>query len=145
MVVAEQELAALKSQLARLGGTDANSGSDFIVPKGNIPQAGMEYIRKLRDVKYYETVDELIAKQFEIAKLDEARQGSIIQVADVAVAPDKKSSPHRTTIVLLMTMVAFVISTLWVLAVSRWQWILLDPDKHRKVQTLRGILFKKRA
>ena len=145
MVVAEQQLAALKSQLAKLGGTDANSSSDIIVPKGNIPQAGMEYIRKLRDVKYFETVDELIAKQFEIAKLDEARQGAIIQVADVAAAPDKKSSPHRAIIVLLMTMVAFVISTLWVLGVSRWQRTLLDSEKRRKVQILRGMFFKKRA
>ena len=77
MVTTGQELAALKAQLAKLSGTDENSTSDIIVPKGNIPEAGMEYIRKLRDVKYYETITELIAKQFEMAKLDEARQGAV--------------------------------------------------------------------
>ena len=73
----------------------------------------MEYLRKLRDVKYYETITELIAKQFEIAKLDEARQGEVIQVADVAVPPDKKSSPPRTLLVLLLTLVAFVAACGW--------------------------------
>jgi tyrosine-protein kinase Etk/Wzc len=140
MVVAEQQLAALKGQLAKLGGSDANSSSDIIVPKGNIPQAGMEYIRKLRDVKYYETIEQLIAKQFEVAKLDEARQGAIVQVADVAVPPDKRSSPHRTVVVILLTMVAFVIAVLWVLATARWDVALRDAETHRKVRTLLQLL-----
>src|ERR1700678_2179995 len=141
MVVAEQKLAALKAQLAKLGGTDANSSSEIIVPKGNIPQAGMEYIRKLRDVKYYETIEQLIARQFEAAKLDEARQGAIIQVADVAVPPDKRSSPHRTIIVVLTTFIAFVVAALWVLTSARWEETLRDVEKRNKVQTLRGLLW----
>ena len=60
----------------------------------------MEYLRRYRDLKYQETVFELLAKEFEVAKLDEAREGSIIQVVDAAVPPDKKSSPHRALIVL---------------------------------------------
>jgi uncharacterized protein involved in exopolysaccharide biosynthesis len=143
MIVAEQQLAALKGQLAKLSGKDDTSASDIIVPKGNIPQAGMEYIRKLRDVKYYETIAELIARQFEMAKLDEARQGAIIQVADLALPPDKKSSPHRAMIVVLMTMIAFVTSILWVFANNRWQQTLLDPAKTARIQSLRQLLLKK--
>jgi tyrosine-protein kinase Etk/Wzc len=143
VVVVEQQLAALKAQLAKLGGTDANSSSDIIVPKGNIPQAGMEYIRKLRDVKYYETIEQLIARQFEIAKLDEARQGAVVQVADLAVPPDKRSSPHRTISVALVTLIAFAIAVLWVLAAARWEETLRDPDKRRKVQTLRELLWNR--
>ena len=60
----------------------------------------MEYLRRFRDLKYQETVFELLAKEFEVAKLDEAREGSIIQVVDPAVPPDRKSSPHRALIVL---------------------------------------------
>jgi uncharacterized protein involved in exopolysaccharide biosynthesis len=143
IVVVEQQLAALKAQLAKLGGTDANSSSDIIVPKGNIPQAGMEYIRKLRDVKYYETIAQLIARQFEVAKLDEARQGAIIQVADAAVPPDKRSSPHRTIVVVLTTFIAFVVAALWALASARWQETLRDAEKRNKVQTLRGLLWNR--
>jgi uncharacterized protein involved in exopolysaccharide biosynthesis len=143
MVTTGQELAALKAQLAKLSGTDENSTSDIIVPKGNIPEAGMEYIRKLRDVKYYETITELIAKQFEMAKLDEARQGAVIQVVDVALPPDKKSSPHRSLIVVLMTLIAFVTAVLWALAAARWRQALRNPAKSDKIQTLREQLFKK--
>jgi uncharacterized protein involved in exopolysaccharide biosynthesis len=143
VVTAEQRLIALKAQLAKLSGTDANPSSDIMVPKGNIPEASIEYIRKLRDVKYYETITELIAKQFEMAKLDEAREGAIIQVSDVAVPPDKKSSPHRAITVALMALVAFMTAVLWVLATNRWQQTLLDPEKGGKIQTLRQLLLKK--
>ena len=140
MLQAKQELAALEGQLVKLSGSDENSNADIIVPKGNIPEAGMEYIRKLRDVKYYETIAELIAKQFEIAKLDEARQGAIVQVVDVAVAPDKKSSPHRTVIVVLMTLIAFAIAVFSALAAERWEQTMRDPEKRRRIQMLRAPL-----
>jgi tyrosine-protein kinase Etk/Wzc len=145
VVVAEQQLAALKAQLAKLSGTDANPGSDIVVPKGNIPEAGIEYIRKLRDVKYYETISELIAKQYEMAKLDEAREGAIIQVSDVAVPPDKKSSPYRALVVVLTTLIAFVTSVLWVLARARWRQVLSDPVQSGKFQTLRNLYFNRAA
>jgi capsule polysaccharide export protein KpsE/RkpR len=140
MVVAEQELAALKAQLAQLGGKEANSTSDIIVPKGNIPAVQMEYIRKLRDLRYYETIEEILAKQFEMAKLDEAREGAIIQVAEVATPPDKKSSPHRAVIDILMTLIAFAVAIFWAFGCERWRRIQNDPDIQGKVQTLHQIL-----
>lgn len=146
MIVAAQELAAMKAQLAKLGGSSELSSSDIIVPKGNLPGAGMEYVRKLRDVKYYSTVAELIARQLEVAKLDEAREGAIVQVADVAVPPDRKSSPHRLVIVVLMTLLAFSIAVLYVLASARWeQQMLRDPEKNRKMQVLRGLLSRRHS
>jgi uncharacterized protein involved in exopolysaccharide biosynthesis len=107
IVLAEQQLAALKGQLAKLAGTDQNADSEIIVPKGNIPEAEMEYIRKMRDVKYYETVSDLIARQFEAAKLDEARQGAVIQVVDQAVPPDERSFPKRTITVAVAILLSF--------------------------------------
>lgn len=139
-VIVQQELAGLKEQLTKLSGTDANSASDIIMPKGNIPQAGMEYLRKLRDVKYYEVIEELIAKQFELAKLDEAKQGAIVQVADPAVPPDKRSFPHRMFSVLLMGVIALGFSSLWILTRNAWERMLLKPEKKRKVQVLRSLL-----
>jgi tyrosine-protein kinase Etk/Wzc len=132
MVEGEQQLAALKSQLAKLAGSDQNSGSDIMLPKGNIPEAGLEYLRKLRDVKYYETITELIARQFEAAKLDEARQGAIVQVADPAVPPDKKSSPHRGVIIVLVTLIGFSISVVWALMTERWKQSRLDLMKRHE-------------
>jgi uncharacterized protein involved in exopolysaccharide biosynthesis len=70
-----------------------------------MPEAGLEYVRKLRDVKYSEAIFEVMAKQFEIAKLDEAKDASLLQVLDKAVEPDRKSKPKRTLMVLLATLV----------------------------------------
>jgi len=113
MIVAEQELGALKDQLGKLAGTDSNSSSAIIVPKGNIPQAGMEYFRKLRDVKYYETISELISRQLEMAKLDEAHQGLIIQEIDPAVPPDEPSFPKRMIMILVGIPLGFLAACGW--------------------------------
>ncbi len=140
LIIAKRQLAEIQAQLNKLAGQDSDQ---FIVPKGKAPEAGMEYLRKLRDVKYNETVFELIAKQFELAKLDEARQGAIIQVADVAVPPDKKSFPPRAIIVILVTLLAFGIAVLWVLACERWAEAQRDPEQYSRIQTLWELLFTK--
>ncbi len=85
LILAKQELAALQSQLQQVAGSQSDTGSDINLSKGRVTQSGMEYLRRFRDLKYQETVYELLAKEFEVAKLDEAREGSIIQVVDAAV------------------------------------------------------------
>jgi uncharacterized protein involved in exopolysaccharide biosynthesis len=114
LVLAKQELAALESQLEHVAGSQSDTGSDINLSKGRVTQSGMEYLRRFRDLKYQETVFELLAKEFEVAKLDEAREGSIIQVVDAAVPPDKKSSPHRTLIVLATTVLSFFVAAFWI-------------------------------
>lgn len=95
----QQEIQGLKAQLTKLEQGQPEAG-DFMVPTGKVPQTGLEYVRKLRDVKYYETMFELLAKQYELAKINEAKDSSTIQVLDKATIPDKKSKPKRTLIVL---------------------------------------------
>jgi tyrosine-protein kinase Etk/Wzc len=138
VVTTEQQLSALKAQLAKLGGTAQGSGSDFIVPKGKVPEAGMEYLRRLRDVKYYETISELIAKQFEIAKLDEARQGAIIQVVDLAEIPDVRSFPKRTITVIGVTIFAFLVACGWAIFVAGMRRMVKDPAERQRIETLKA-------
>jgi uncharacterized protein involved in exopolysaccharide biosynthesis len=108
LVRAEQELFALRGQLARLeGGGGKRSFTD--VPIENVPTAGLEYIRKLREVKYREALFELLAKQYEAAKIDEARDAFIVQQLDNAVPPERKSGPHRAAIVLASTLFALLL------------------------------------
>lgn len=95
----QQEIQGLKAQMTKLEQGQPEAG-DFMVPTGKVPQTGLEYIRKLRDVKYYETMFELLAKQYELAKIDEARDSSTIQVLDKATPPDRKSKPKRVLIVI---------------------------------------------
>ena len=114
LILGKQELAALESQLERLAGSQPDVGSDINLSKGRVTEAGMEYLRRLRDLKYHETVYELMTKEFEVAKLDEAREGAIIQVVDAAVPPDKRSSPHRTLIVIAAAILSFFVAAFWV-------------------------------
>jgi uncharacterized protein involved in exopolysaccharide biosynthesis len=107
LVQAQRELDGLRAQLAKLGGSEAGDNSEIMVPKGRVPEAGLEYVRKLRDVKYNETIFEILARQFEMAKLDEAKEGALIQVVDPAIRPDRKSSPKRVLIVILGTFCGF--------------------------------------
>lgn len=92
---AQTELDGLREQFNRLVGSKGGSRDDVFLPKGQVPQAGLEYVRRLRDVKYYEAIFDVLAKQLELAKLDEAREGAFIQVVDPAVPPEKKSFPKR--------------------------------------------------
>jgi hypothetical protein len=140
LIEAKQQLAALQTQLAKLAGTDQDSGSGFIVPKGKVPEAGMEYIRKLRDVKYYETISELIAKQFEVAKLDEARQGTDLQVIDAAVPPDKRSFPKRKNTVIIAILLGFIMVCGWCLAADRLKRLNSNPDEQKRLEALRASL-----
>ena len=92
---AQTELEGLRAQFSNMVGSKGGSADDVFIPKGKVPQAGLEYVRRLRDVKYYEAIFEILAKQLELAKLDEAREGAFIQVVDPAMAPEKKSYPNR--------------------------------------------------
>jgi protein involved in polysaccharide export with SLBB domain/uncharacterized protein involved in exopolysaccharide biosynthesis len=115
----KQKIAGLEAQLGELTGISQDVVDDPLVPKDKIPEAGSEYLRRLRDVKYNEAVVAVLAKQLEIARLDEARQGSVAQVVDPAVAPDKRSSPKRIVILLASTVLAVCFASLWVIYTRR--------------------------
>lgn len=112
------ELAGLRAELARMesaqGGADGNA---MDLPVGRLPEASIEYVRARRELKLQETLLESMVRQFEIAKLDEAKEGPILQQIDVAVAPDHKSKPQRALIILAATAAALLLSS----AVAVWR------------------------
>src|SRR6266481_333285 len=134
--LAEQELAGLQSEVARMGAASGSSPGDFLMPKGSVPAAGLDYVRKLRDVKYNETIFELLAKQFEMAKIDEARQGSVVQLVDKAIVPDKKSFPNRVLIVVCSTIAGLVLAIFWVLFSEALGFERKDPRQREQLNTL---------
>jgi uncharacterized protein involved in exopolysaccharide biosynthesis len=83
---AMNELGILRQQLARL---------DQDETRMNTTPTASDYVSKFREFKYQETLFELFTKQYELAKLDESREGAVIQVLDPAQAPEKPSSPHK--------------------------------------------------
>jgi uncharacterized protein involved in exopolysaccharide biosynthesis len=114
----KREVATLQSQLAAIEQGEHAPGSPE-VPVGKIPQAGLEYIRKYRDVKYHEALFEGLSKQYEAARLDEARAGGLVQVIDEAVIPERKSWPPRTLIVIMSVLLAAICSALWILTENK--------------------------
>lgn len=103
----------LKSEIRRLAGS--NGDAQGIPSVGSVPQVGLEYSRKLRELKTQEAVMEQLTKQYEMAKLSEAKDSSTLQVLDEAVVPVRKSKPKRSFIVLLSTVSACFLSISYLL------------------------------
>ena len=139
LILAKQQLGALQSQLARVASSGSDTGSGINLSKGRVTQSGMEYLRAYRELKYQETVFELLSKELEIAKLDEAREGSIIQVVDAAVPPDRKASPHRLIIVVAVTFVSFFVAVFWVWIRKRLAFAFELPENRPRLRTLKDL------
>jgi uncharacterized protein involved in exopolysaccharide biosynthesis len=139
VVEVQRELDGLRAQLAKLGGSEGGA-EGLIVPQGKVPQAGLEYVRKLRDVKYYETIFEIIARQFEMAKLDEAKEGAVVQVVDPALVPDRKSSPKRALIMLVALAIGLFLGVLLALMRAGVDRMKQDPETSEKLSFLRRAL-----
>ena len=77
---------------------------------GKVPALVLEYARKMRELKTQEAIYEQLTKQYEMAKLNEAKDSSALQVLDDGVVPLKKSKPRRSLIVILSTLVTFFIA-----------------------------------
>jgi uncharacterized protein involved in exopolysaccharide biosynthesis len=134
----------MRAQLAKLSGSEDTAGGELIVPKGRVPEAGLEYVRKLRDVKYNETIFDILARQFELAKLDEAKQGALIQVVDPAIPPDKRSFPKRSLIVMGATAGGFLFGIFIALFQAGLRYLKNDPEASVKLSLLRKALSPRR-
>ena len=136
----ETELASLRSQLKALE-QRAGPGvaGDPIIATAELPRVGLEYVRAVRDVKYHEMLFELLAKQYEVARIDEAKEAPVIQVVDTAVPPEKRSWPPRTLLTVAGAIACGLLASLWVLIANR----LWNPVDAEKMRQLRGALFGK--
>jgi len=103
------ELHALRTELARMDSAQGGSpGSAVDMPVGKLPEAAVDYVRARRELKLQETLLESMVRQYEIAKLDEAKEGPTLQQVDIAQPPDHKSRPARALIVLVSALVALL-------------------------------------
>jgi tyrosine-protein kinase Etk/Wzc len=139
MQILEQEIIGFKSKLAGLEGS-GGSNSSLEFSAGRFPGANLEYIRKVRDLKYHETLFELIAKQHEAARIDEAKQPPIIQVVDRAVVPDRKAWPPRMLFTMTGGGIGFVLACAWALISAAIRNLAQLPENARQMQSLKGAL-----
>lgn len=113
---AEEELNGIRAELSKL---ENGRGS---VNQGNNISGGLDNIKLLRDLKYQQMLYEALAKQYEVARIDEAKDPSVIQILDQAQEPERKAKPHRLVIVVLSTLSAF-------LGIIFWSFILEAKKK----------------
>ena len=91
---------------------------------------------KYREFKYQETLFELFAKQFEVAKVDESREGAVIQVLDAAQPPERKSKPKKALIAIIATLAAGFALLLFVFIRQALRNAGQDPEAASKIARL---------
>ena len=127
----QSELRALRGELARMESSQgAASGSAVDLPVGRIPAAAIDYVRARRELKLQETLLESMLRQYEIAKLDEAKEGPSLQQVDQALPPDRKSRPSRALIAIVSAVLALVLCSA-VVVVRRWIAVARERDPSR--------------
>ena len=132
----------LRKQLDKLGGTskdaakaaDSSSEGSHGMPYPTIrslPLLGAKYADYYRRAKIQETVFEMLTEQYELAKMDEAKETPSVKVLDPAQVPEKKSFPPRLLIMFLGTFFPFSMTVAWVLGAQHWR--AADPNDPRKI------------
>lgn len=123
---AQIELAAMRSQMARAESAD---------PAGTDSDSG--YVARFREFKYYETLFELFAKLFDVARIDESRDGAVIQVVDAAVPPEFKAKPKKAQIAMLTTLATGFALLLFIFVRQALRGAAQTPESAEKLGRLR--------
>jgi tyrosine-protein kinase Etk/Wzc len=125
------ELVALRAQLRQ---------AEAAEPPAAGGQTESDYVTRYRDLKYQETLFELFARQFEMAKVDEAREGSTIQVVDRAITPEKKAKPKKALMAIVATVLGGLLLVVFCLLREVWRSASRDPASADKVASIRHAL-----
>lgn len=148
VITLQSQVAALRAQLADFEkghpGSAAIAGN-VLTPTSAVPAASLEYLRRMRDVRFQETLFEFMTRQYEMAKVDEAKQSQIIQVVDPALVPDRRSWPLRTLLTLLAFILGAMLSGFWVILQSAYRQMMQDSEMAMKVGQLRQTLRIRRS
>lgn len=135
---AQARMDELKRQSDKFGGKDVDPAKDGSLSRNELypsvrqlPLLGVKYLELYRRTKVDDAVFELLTKEYEIAKLQEAREIPTVQVLDVAAVPEKKASPHRLLIMLVGALLGFVFACGYL--VSRVLWNQTDDSDPRKI------------
>jgi len=133
----EEELKGLREQLNRLEAKGGAKNTDALMPSGRIAQLGTEYLRKTRELKFAEALYEILLKQYEAAKLDEARDGTVIQVIEKAIPPENRIKPKRTQMVMIAGIVGFFISIFVAIFMEFLERSRSNPENRERFELLK--------
>jgi uncharacterized protein involved in exopolysaccharide biosynthesis len=124
------ELASLKAQLAKAEKEEPAA------------QGASDYVARFREFKYQETMLELFAKQFELAKVDESREGAVIQVLDWAEPPERQAKPKKAMIALSSSLATVFVLLLFVLVRSALKNASQDEETKLRMASLKSSWYR---
>ena len=148
----QARIASLQGDLTKMTGSsapltaaqgessNADSKDELYPPLRQLPRLAVPYADLYRRVRVQETVFELLTQQYEMARLEEARDVPAVRVIDTPGIPEKKSSPHRLLLALLLTFVSFSVAAFLVLAREHWQHVPKDDARRRLFAEVLGAL-----
>jgi capsule polysaccharide export protein KpsE/RkpR len=134
----EEEVRGLKEQLGHLE-SGSGRGADPLVSAGRMPQLGADYVRRMRELKFNEALYEILLKQFELAKLDEARDAPVIQIIATAVPPETRFTPRRAQMVVTAFVVSFFVSVLGAFFLEFMERSQQNPDNRQRFEEMRRL------
>jgi uncharacterized protein involved in exopolysaccharide biosynthesis len=137
--LAERELVALEAEEASMERQN-NSPGIAGLGLGNVPSAGMEYLHAEHELQYQQALYDMLMKQYDAARLDESKDAAIIQVVEPAIAPEQKSAPKRSLIVLLFTIAGLFSGCLLVQLLWWKERTQSDPESYARMQTIKYAL-----
>lgn len=129
----EREIAALRQQLGAMESSSGGSKGSMILSGSQLPKNAIDFIRASRDLKYHEMLFEMLARQFETAKLDEAKSAPVLQIVDQPAPPDHKSWPPRLPLIALAAVIFFLIGALWSIAKEFTSRLAADPTLRQRI------------
>jgi uncharacterized protein involved in exopolysaccharide biosynthesis len=135
------EVTGLEEQLRQLEGKAGIKNPDDLGPSSlQVPELSLEYIRKQRDVTYHETLFELLARQLEAARIDEAKAAPMIQILDAAEVPEQIAYPKPKLITMLGGLLGFILGTIACVLLYLRDYVNEDPMLHKKMWALKAAL-----
>jgi tyrosine-protein kinase Etk/Wzc len=135
------EIAGLRQQMRGLESEQkGRKPGDISLTSRSLPENQVTFLRKQRDVQYHTLIFDLIARQFEAARMDEAKASPLIQVLDPAEAPDRKSGPFRALWTLAGLILGFIYGCVSVIGSYVRSRVIADPDNAAKLAQFRRAL-----
>jgi tyrosine-protein kinase Etk/Wzc len=134
--MAERKLAAMKEEADQL---EQHSGPTAYSSMGlkDVPIAETAYVHAARELQYQQSLFDMLLRQYEAAKLDEAKEAANIQVVELAIPPDRKSAPQRAEIVLLFMVLGAAVAWLYIYLTTITD---REPEARRTLEEFRAAL-----
>ena len=131
---AEARVNELQQKLNEIGGSDSQGNENearMLFPSiRKLPILGVTYADLYLQTKIQETVFELLTQQYEMAKVQEAKEIPSVKVLDAAIVPTKKTFPPRAVLTVLGTLVGLSAAITWIFLKTRWDSLeASDPGK----------------